>query len=88
MKKVARELVSRMAQLTGTRAADQALANAQLNQPYIKRTIIDLQNKAPSDKSASAIVIGAGPSLHRKGSIAQILNSGYKGTIVRNYLKI
>ena len=82
MKKVARDLVSRMAQLTVTRAADQALANAQLNQPYIKRTILDLQNKAPSDKSASAIVIGAGPSLHRKGSIAQILNSGYKGTIV------
>jgi hypothetical protein len=80
VKKVARELINRMAQLTARKSLDLVMANAQLNQPYIKRTVLDLAVK-PKD-GASTIVVAAGPSLHRRNSVAQILDSGYTGTII------
>lgn len=80
MKKLARELVNRMPQLTARKNADAVLANAQQNQPLIKRTILDLAQADAA--SESAIVIGAGPSLHRQNSISQILKSGYNAPII------
>lgn len=91
MKRLARELVNRMADLTSQKAADLAMANAELNQSCIQHTILDLARKkagAEEEKESSkersewAIVIAAGPSLHRKDPVAQILESGYDGTII------
>jgi len=82
VKKLALELVERMPDLTLQRSAELALANAKLNLRYIRRTVSDLSKAAASDQSDSAIVVGAGPSLHSQGSIAQIVASGYTGTVI------
>ena len=82
MKRLASELVRRMPQLTVQRASRLALENAQLNQPYIQKTVLDLAQEMAMDTSRSAIVISAGPSLHRTHCVDQILESGYDGTIV------
>lgn len=82
MKRLARSLVRRMPELTVKRASEEALANTALNQPFIQRTVLDLVQDTASDESPSAIVISAGPSLHRTNSIVRILESGYGGTII------
>ena len=83
MKKLARELVGQMTELTVQKAAGMAMANANLNMPYIGRTILDLaRQESPRDGPDHAIVVAAGPSLHRQNSIAQIAESGYDGTLI------
>jgi len=82
MKKLARELVSRLPELTAQRNNNLAFSNAELNQPFIKQTIFDLPEQPLEQKDESALVIGAGPSIQRRDSISRIVESGYKGTIV------
>ena len=82
MKALARELVSRMAQLTVRRSAEAALKNVKANRPCVRLTIADLAAQAGRSTQESAIVLGAGPSLHRRHPVAQILESGYEGAIV------
>lgn len=57
------------------------LEHARFNQPYIKKSLRDIRPLSES-KLRSAIIISAGPSVHKKNSIPRILASGYKGTIV------
>ena len=82
MKKLASDLVSRMPALTVQRSIELALANAELNQPYIEHTITELGKLAATDESTGAIVVGAGPSLHIQDSIGQIVRSDYRGTVI------
>ncbi len=79
MKNLARELVSRMPQLTARRHTELALSNARQNRPQIHQTIRDL---APGNRMESAIIVSGGPSLHRKNSVGQILESDYEGVII------
>jgi len=71
------DIISRQ---TLEKTAEVGLENARKNLPYIKKTIRDLQCKASA--SGSAIVVSAGPSLHRRNPAPAILASKYKGTIV------
>ena len=82
MKPLASELVQRMSQLTAVKSVDLALENTRLNLEYIERTIADLSPPSGSGDSDSAIVIAAGPSLHRRDPVGQILRSGYDGDII------
>ena len=83
MTPLARELVDKMSELSFMKNGDVALSHAQLNQPDVHQTIVDLlSNRSDRDSSESAIVIGAGPSLHIKNSVAQILDSEYDGTTI------
>jgi len=82
MKPLAKALISRMPQLTVLRSAETALENAKRNQPDIRLTIGDLAAAPPLAGHDSAIVIAAGPSLHRHNPVAEIVSSGYEGDIV------
>lgn len=82
LKKLATRLVSLMPQLTVQRSALKALENVRLNLPYIKRAILNAEVKVPRNGWDSAIVIAAGPSLHRKNPVVSILKQNYRGIIV------
>ena len=82
MKRLARELVDKMSTLTALRSVDLALANTRLNLESLGDTIAELSTSAGSDRADSAIVIGAGPSLHLRDPVGQILSSGYGGDVV------
>ncbi|MBI3011680.1 MAG: DUF115 domain-containing protein [Candidatus Omnitrophica bacterium] len=82
MKALAKHLVDRMDRLTAARSVEAAVKNVQANQPYIRLTIADLAAQARRSPPDSAVVIGAGPSLHRRNPVAQLLESGYEGAVV------
>ena len=81
MNSIGQQLVDRMARLTALRSVDQSMANAAENRPHMRLTITDLTREAPA-KGPTAIVISAGPSLHRQNPVAAIRESGYEGHIV------
>ena len=82
MKQLAKHLVDRMAALTERRSLDASLANAEENRRYVKLTIADLTAGVTPDGIDSAVVIGAGPSLHRKDPVAELMSCGYDGVIL------
>lgn len=55
--------------------------NAKSNKAFISKSLRNL-TKPQGEKAKSGVVISAGPSVHRRGSIFKILQSGYKGTII------
>ncbi len=57
------------------------LKHASENAPHIKKTIRDLKRELQGD-GRPALMISAGPSLHRKKSLETIKKSGFKGHIV------
>ena len=61
--------------------ADVLIRHARLNLPDSTSSMKQLPS-LEAEKQKSGILISAGPSVHRKGSIKKILQSGYKGTIV------
>lgn len=82
LKRLARELVNCMPQLTVHRSAAIALENAERNLPYIERTIADLMLPEFDNGKNYAIVVAAGPSLHRRNPAKHILKNGQGGEIV------
>lgn len=75
------QLVNEIPHIGFKRHALGLIKNAETNFPYIKKTI---KNLTPPHgvKSRSAIVISAGPSVHKRQSIERILESGYQGTVI------
>jgi hypothetical protein len=72
------------AQLNGAtfdRIAPLALANAELNRPRIHRSLLELTD-TPLGAGDSALVVAAGPSLHRRHSLARLREFGYRGAVV------
>jgi len=69
-----------IAEATYRKTAEIGLRHAEVNLPYIQKTISDLDGAHSAGNSA--IVISAGPSLHRNDSAKRIIASDYKGTIV------
>ena len=82
MRRLAKQLIKRMPRLTTLRSAEATLANVRQNLPHVRLTIADLAAQAQGREDTSALVIGAGPSLHRKNPVAQILETGYDGEII------
>ena len=58
------------------------LENAERNRKLFTKTIDDLPDITDIKPDGGAIVIGAGPSLHRKDFAEQILNSNFSGKII------
>ncbi|MFQ6029390.1 MAG: 6-hydroxymethylpterin diphosphokinase MptE-like protein [Dehalococcoidia bacterium] len=71
-----------MSHLTALKSVDLALANTRINLEYLDRTIADLANTSRNGRCGSAVIITAGPSLHRRNPVAQILSSGYEGDLI------
>ena len=82
MTPLAKRLIARMSRLTALRSSERTLKNATQNQSQIRLTIADLAAQAQGRGGPSAIVIGAGPSLHRQHPVENILESGYDGDII------
>jgi len=57
------------------------LKHARENLPFIKHTIFDIK-KEMLGPARSGIVFSAGPSVHIKNPAKEILDSGYKGSII------
>lgn len=75
------ELAGQLAEPTLRKTADWGLANAKANLPYIKRTILELE-RSDIDRQDSAVVVGGGPSLHRKNPAQVLAETGYRGEVV------
>lgn len=71
-----------LAAATLRKTAEIGLANAQANLPYIERTILDLQHELGTRPPASAVVVAAGPSLHRRNPAALLRDAQYPGAVV------
>ncbi|MDP3767157.1 MAG: DUF115 domain-containing protein [Dehalococcoidia bacterium] len=76
-----RRIASRLANATFDRVARIGLANAEVNRVRVGRSLLDLAETSVGTGD-SAIVVGAGPSLHRRKSIERLRASGFGGTIV------
>jgi len=76
-----RQIASRLKDATFERIAAAGVANAAINRPHIGRSILELAT-LPLGAGDSAIVIGAGPSLHRRRSLERLRALCYTGTIV------
>jgi len=76
-----RRLAARLGQATFERIAAVGLANAEANRLRIARSVLDLAD-APLGAGDAAIVVGAGPSLHRRRSLDRIRAARFRGTIV------
>ena len=78
---IGRKIASRLKDATFERIAATALANADANRPRIRASILELAGRAFGEGDA-AIVIAAGPSLHRRQSLERLKQSGFRGTVV------
>jgi hypothetical protein len=70
-----------LAQATFRKTSEEGFRHAQENLPYMKQSILDVPRPS-GRKRQSAIVMSAGPSLHRRRSINTLLDQGYEGTVV------
>jgi hypothetical protein len=76
-----RQIASRLNEATFERIASLALGNAELNQPRLGRSILDLAAACQS-ADPRALVIAAGPSLHRRRSLERLRATGFGGLVV------
>ena len=78
-----RRIASSLEQLTLHKVREEGFRNAAINQPRIATSpsVLALQN-SPLAEGDTAIVMAAGPSLHRRRVAEQIKASGYRGVIV------
>jgi len=70
-----------VARATFKKTAEIGFRHAQENLPHMTRTILDLP-KAEGSHGSSAIVMSAGPSLHRRESVQRVRDLNYRGTVV------
>jgi hypothetical protein len=66
---------------TFERIAALGLANAEKNQPRIRQSILDLVRE-PLGEGDAAVIVAAGPSLHRRRSLERLKAAGFRGTVV------
>ena len=76
-----RRIASRLHDATFDRIAHVGLANAATHRPQIQRSVLELA-KLPLGAGDAALVVAAGPSLHRRRSLERLAARGFAGTIV------
>lgn len=81
MSDLGRRIARALEGATFERIATAGLANAELNQSRIARSVLDLARE-PLGESDAALVVAAGPSLRRRRSLERLRTSGFRGTIV------
>lgn len=63
------------------RHEDALLRHARENVSRITHTLRDIPSPAGA-KAESAVIVSAGPSVHKQKSIAKLISSGYKGSVI------
>jgi hypothetical protein len=76
-----KQIARALSEATFDRVAAVGLANAEVNQPRIRRSILDLGAQELGEGGA-AIVVGAGPSLYRRRSLERLCAAGFPGAVV------
>ena len=71
-----------LSEATLRKTAARGLEHARANLPYLQKTIRDLQAELAPAPRRPALVISAGPSLHKRNSIGKIKDRGFEGPIV------
>ncbi len=71
-----------LSEATLRKTASLGLKHARENLPYLGKTIKDLQRELQREKKKQALVISAGPSLHKRRSIETIKRSSFRGYII------
>jgi hypothetical protein len=81
--RVGRALVERMGELTQARHGALALANAERNLQCRDRgySLAALRER-PIGAGIDALVVAAGPSIHRQAPLSQLRESGFRGAVV------
>tara|TARA_R110002072_G_scaffold1989_2_gene16430 strand:- start:150358 stop:151368 length:1011 start_codon:yes stop_codon:yes gene_type:complete len=75
------EIVSKITDIGKEWHSNDLLKNAQRNSKYVKKSLKDL-GELTGAKGESAIVISAGPSVHKFEVMDKIKNSNFKGSII------
>src|SRR5947209_74793 len=76
-----RQIASRLKEATFERVVAAGLSNAEINGPRIQRSVLEL-SRLRLGAGDSAIVVGAGPSLHRRRSLERLRAARFAGTVV------
>lgn len=82
MTSLGKQLLNEIPQATLRKTVEVGLANAKNNQPYIERTISELNPEKTGVSTDTAMVISAGPSLHRKDPAKFIHKYEFKGPLI------
>jgi hypothetical protein len=75
------KLVAEVGDISRDRHAQALLTHAVQNLPHSTRSLRDLP-ALRVEKAQSAVIVSAGPSVHKQKSIFKILESNYRGTII------
>lgn len=78
---VGRHIASQLRDATFERIAATSLANADANRSRVGASVLELATQPLGDGDA-AVVIAAGPSLHRRRSLQRLREAGFRGTVV------
>ena len=76
-----RQIARALSGATFDRVAAVGLANAEVNQPRIRRSILEL-GRQPLGEGDAAIVVGAGPSLYQRQSLDRLRAAEFPGAVV------
>src|SRR5439155_1276391 len=76
-----KRVAARLGPATLERVGGTGLANAELNAPRIRHSLLELEG-IPLRPGNAAIVIGAGPSLVRRASLERLARADFAGTVV------
>ena len=80
---LARQLMPEMARITDARIGEAALSNAFANQDWLGHgASIAALRGSTFGKSKRAVIVAAGPSLHRTRSLERLAQSGFDGVVV------
>jgi 6-hydroxymethylpterin diphosphokinase MptE-like protein len=73
-------LASRIGEVTLAKTAQLGLENARKNLPYVRKTIADLGGTGAAPDAA--VVVCAGPSLHRNRPLSLLRDARFRGTVI------
>ena len=79
---LAKELLKYIPEVTLRRSAKEGLANARENLPYIQHTIAELDPSRTGHTTDVAMVMAAGPSLHRKEPAKLLIKHQFSGPLI------
>ena len=81
-KKLGKQLVEIMPEATFRRSAENGMANARANLDFVEHTIFELDPAQSGSTPDRAMVISAGPSLHKKDPVKQLLAHGFDQPVI------
>lgn len=82
MKELSESQLEAIGRATLRKTGELGLRHARENLPYLGKTVLDLSRSLAGSEPRPAIVVSAGPSLHRRHSVAAIRDSGFDGIVI------